>query len=106
MNRKEPRQKYEDMWGVPDWKNANEYPTVKDLDLTYWRWEFLRRDTHYRDEWTKYRADKSPFRIAMEGDADGGFDLPYYPEEHENRWSDIWRFLRKYGLARLLDPTV
>lgn len=75
--------------------------------MDQWRWEFLRRDAEYRKEWENERENNHPFHLAVEGDPDDfGFDIPYYPEEHEDRWGDIWRILRKYGLARLLDPSV
>ena len=90
-----------------DWKDPSLYPKPDDLSLTQWRWEFLRRDAEYQKDWKAYKASNHPFRFALEGDPeDECFDMPYYPEEFEDRWGDIWRILRKYGLARLLDPSV
>lgn len=36
-------------WGIPDWRNAADYP--KRLTHDQWRWEFLRRRDDYRQEW-------------------------------------------------------
>jgi len=95
-----------DRSNFPDWRNEDGYPKPDDLSLTQWRWEFLRRDEEYRQEWETQLESNHPFRLALKGDHDIGFDIPYYPEEYEERWEDIWRILRKYGLARLLDPSV
>jgi hypothetical protein len=103
-----------DLWknSIPHWKDENMYPKKPEqLSLTQWRWEFLRRDAEYRKEWETYRDRKHPFSsLAIEGDSDDfDFDIPYYPQgnpKDEECWGDIWRILRKYGLARLLDPSV
>ena len=96
-----------DRWKVPNWRDENMYPKVGQVTLDQWRWEFLRRDAEYRNQWESQRENRHPFHLALEGDPeDFGFDIPYYPENHEDRWEDIWRILRKYGLARLLDPSV
>jgi hypothetical protein len=96
-----------DRWNVPDWRDENGYPKPEELSLAQWGWEFLRRDAEYRKDWENERENNHPFHLALEGDPeDFGFDIPYYPENHEDRWGDIWRILRKYGLARLLDPSV
>lgn len=92
-------------WNVPRWRE--EIPKCKEFSLTQWRWEFLRRDAEYRQDWQTYRTSNHPVPLALDGDPDDfGFDIPYYPLEHEECWKDIWRILRKYGLARLLDPSV
>lgn len=108
MNREKPTSKSnEEQRGLPNWKNAEEYPKADELSSTEWRWEFLRRDAGYIKEWENYRLNKHPFSLALVGDSnDAGFDIPYYPPEYEDRWTDIWRLLRKYGLARLLDPSI
>jgi hypothetical protein len=36
-----------------DWKNDADYEFAKDLDLNCWAWEFLRRNSDYRDDWDK-----------------------------------------------------
>ena len=91
---------------VPNWRDETCYPKPDELSANYWRWEFLRRDDGYRREWKRYRSSKHSFRLAIEGDQAEGFDIPYYPEGHQDCWGDIWRLLRKYGLARLLDPAI
>jgi hypothetical protein len=43
---------YRKKWGIPDWRNANAYPTS--LTDALWRWEFLRRKDDYRNDWQKW----------------------------------------------------
>ena len=38
-------------WGVPDWRNSEAYPRPEELDLTGWRWQFVRRRHDYREYW-------------------------------------------------------
>ena len=77
--------------------------------MSEWRWEFLRRDPEYIKDWQDYRSWGRNFELALKGDPEDdcyGFGLPYYPEEFEDCWDDVWRIFRKYGLARLLDPSI
>jgi hypothetical protein len=91
----------------PDRTQPDQYPEPAQISLTHWRWQFLRRDREYRKEWEAYRARGGPFNIALEGNpSDPDLFFPYYPDEHEDLWDDIWRVLRKYGLTRLHDPSV
>jgi len=36
-----------------DWKNDADYEFTEDLDSDRWGWEFLRRNSDYRDDWNK-----------------------------------------------------
>lgn len=36
-------------WGVPDWRNEDEYPA--DMKLHEWLWQFCRRRHDYREAW-------------------------------------------------------
>lgn len=48
----------------PDWRNADDYSYLDELDLKGWAWEFLRRGKKYRQAYAPFRA-----RQAQEGDA-------------------------------------
>ena len=70
-----------------------------------WRWEFLRRDETYREDWQSFRTLKHPFELALEEDpTDPGFDIPMYPDEYENRHGHIYYALYKHKMGRLLNP--
>ena len=96
-------------WNVPDWRDASLYPVPlpegDDSDLGQWRWEFLRRDEEYRQDWLRFRALKHPFELALEVDPIGpGRNEAIYPIEYEERHGHIYYCLWKYKLARLLNP--
>jgi hypothetical protein len=40
-------------WGVPDWQQAEQYPSWPAGDGNAWSWEFLRRNRDYRELWTR-----------------------------------------------------
>lgn len=40
---------------VPDWRNEFEYPPNDDsLNLSFWAWQFLRRNSEYQRDWANY----------------------------------------------------
>jgi transcriptional regulator len=52
-------------WGVPDWREQSAYP--KQISMTAWAWEFLRRNPEYRLTWLEVAAPRnrespSPYR--------------------------------------------
>ena len=47
-------------WGVPDWHDEKAYPTAHELDDLEWRWEFLRRNHGYRQDWLRAAWEFSP----------------------------------------------
>ena len=98
-------------WNLPDWRDANLYPVPlpekDDSDLSQWRWEFLRRDEEYREDWEHFRGLKHPFKLALEDDPVGpGRNEAIYPIEYEDRHGHIYYCLWKYKLARLLNPKI
>lgn len=50
MRAKTPQRK----WGVPDWLNANAYPSCKTASALQWLWEFRRRVAEYRADWERH----------------------------------------------------
>ncbi len=51
-------------WNVPDWKDAAAYPKPDDLDLPYWRWEFLRRRKDYREDFDAHAVPTYTYELA------------------------------------------
>lgn len=47
------------IWWAPgggalaDWQNPEEYAYTETMTLHDWAWEFLRRDSRYRDDWKR-----------------------------------------------------
>ena len=72
-------------WGVPDWREADQYPATDSLTHRQWRWQFLRRRPEFREEWQAgVRDGKLWFDTVMTGD----------PE----------RCKREYGTVTVFDP--
>ncbi|MEN8197814.1 MAG: DUF6499 domain-containing protein, partial [Pseudomonadota bacterium] len=39
--------------GIPDWKDKDAYPAPDELSMDEWRWEFLRRNAQYREDFAR-----------------------------------------------------
>jgi hypothetical protein len=39
--------------GIPDWRDPTAYPKPANLSLSDWRWEFLRRNPQYRQDYNR-----------------------------------------------------
>lgn len=56
-------------WNVPDWTDENSYPVPfpesDNSDWLKWRWEFLRRDAEYRNDWLRIRAIDPEGKLAL-----------------------------------------
>lgn len=48
-------------WGLPDWRNANEYNKLSDISMLGWRWEFIRRSPSYRALWLKMQKARARY---------------------------------------------
>ena len=42
-----------------NWRKAKEYPKSNDLDLLHWRWEFLRRNQEYQQDWFRLSSQEA-----------------------------------------------
>ena len=98
-------------WNIPDWKKPELYPTPlpesNKSHVLQWKWEFLRRNEEYRQDWLRFRGLDHPFQLALIDDpTEEGFELPKYPEDFPDRHRDVWYVLEKYKLARLLNPRI
>ena len=59
-------------WGVPDWRDPSAYPDHREIDLSAWRWEFLRRNHGYRLDWCR---DDDDFGVSRERYLEDVYDL-------------------------------
>jgi hypothetical protein len=41
-------------WKIPDWRKKSNYLNPQDMSRDLWRWEFLRRQKQYREDWNRY----------------------------------------------------
>jgi len=61
-------------WEIPDWRDGSKYKKATEgLSPKQWRWEFLRRDPHYRRSWGRRSGKEEIDRMNA-----GGFDLPEF----------------------------
>lgn len=78
-----------------DWRTGAGYPPVKGTSMKRWAWEFLRRNSRYRNDWLILQAlggDLSP--AELDAAHDRGWIQSYRPAVMGERW----------GLRQLVDP--
>jgi hypothetical protein len=57
-------EEYRRKWGVPDWRDEKAYPLPKNMADNAWRWEFMRRNADYREDWEQ-GGDASEYGMAV-----------------------------------------
>ncbi|MDR3389876.1 MAG: hypothetical protein P4L92_22795 [Rudaea sp.] len=57
-------------WGLPNWKDATQYPS-KDADVCIFAWEFIRRSDVYRSQWEAGEVALDPHSPHWERVANG-----------------------------------
>ncbi|MDY7091331.1 MAG: DUF6499 domain-containing protein [Acidobacteriota bacterium] len=73
---------------MADWRNPEDYTYTQGLTLHQWAWEFLRRNSDYRDDWRAFEALEDPIM-------------------HTAEQSSVYRSAsRKWGLAYPVDPSL
>lgn len=50
-------------WGLPDWREAGQYPNIKTTKIAQWKWEFIRRSPEYQAHWMEYSENKKEWDI-------------------------------------------
>ncbi len=55
-------------WGVPDWRDPDQYPQPADLPAGLWRWQFIRRMRNYRAAWTCAAPSQRALAVTLAGD--------------------------------------
>lgn len=97
-------------WNVPDWRDEKQYlkprPEKDDSDLLQWRWEFLRRDKQYREDWRRIAVLDPEGKLALRGDPSQCDFTKRLPLLVLEQLEDFNHFRRLYKLPRLLDPKV
>ncbi len=85
-------------WGVPDYREKDDYPKPDDLTLTEWRWEFLRRRNDYREDFLLHREEELnlPHRYFLGEDAVTPDSPDFRPHLSGSE--------TKYGVHYLRDP--
>ena len=82
-------------WGVPNWKNEDEYPkNWNKLSPDKRKWEFLRRTKEYREDWELAESAKN---IPIDNTSKSGKVL-------RNRVSDKDRLASRYKLSHPIPP--
>ena len=87
---------YRKKWGIPNWRNDEEYP--KTLTDKLWRWEFLRRRDDYRKDWLKWESASARGRVRMSELCEkyGFWDVQLHnPSVSEPRLLPFGRILRQ-----------
>lgn len=94
-------------WNVPDWRDGSAYPVPRpegdDSDLLQWRWEFLRRDEEYREDWLRIRAIDPEGKLALLPDSAKYLDWTV-PVLMKEQYKDPYYFQKKYKVKRLFNP--
>lgn len=76
-------------WGLPDWREADEYPSP-DATMRLWGWEFLRRRDDYRGLWNTYAeyAEQGPDGVLR------------------SVTNEVEALRTRFGLSLMVDPKV
>lgn len=82
-----------DRWGVPDWREAENYGSTEAWDLDRWRWEFTRRKKEYRRDYIAALASLPDPRAAISSGGSQPGAIAHCGAE-------------KYGLPAFYDPRV
>jgi len=93
-------------WNVPDWGDTSCYsklPKDDDSDWLQWRWEFLRRDKEYRQDWLRIRAIDPDGKLALGAKSSKYLDwtVPILVKE---QYGDPFYFQKKYKVKKLFNP--
>jgi hypothetical protein len=93
---------------VPDWKNENTYPHPNSLNDTFWRWEFLRRRSDYRQDWEKYSLQTYEYELACANDPNypTRYRKKVFSPDHPAFKARMPNSLEKYHLSGLPNPSI
>ena len=95
-------------WNIPDWRDADSYPTPQGLNDTLWRWEFLRRRSDYRQDWERYGQETYQCHVADSKDPQcpTRFGKKVLPPDHPKFLAKMSNALEKYHLHGLPNPAI
>lgn len=89
-------------WGVPDWHNDSYYPN--DLTTDQWRWEFLRRNKDYREDWLLHFFSSYQYNLKAYKNVPIDEGIESW-EQHFSSTAEMPCSRDKYGINYLLDPS-
>jgi hypothetical protein len=74
--------KFMDLFAVPDWRRASDYPDPSSASINRWAWEFLRRNAEFEAEYGE--AWRETMRLKREGCLPAAWDdWPIGPVYHK-----------------------
>ena len=90
------------------WMDAETYPKANSLNDTFWRWEFLRRRSDYRDDWERYFPSSYEFDLACSKDPNypTRYNKPVFTPDHPAFKARMPNSLEKYHLSGLPNPAI
>ncbi|OXJ00036.1 MULTISPECIES: transcriptional regulator domain-containing protein [Burkholderia] len=102
----------------PNWRNADEYPSVETTSPRVWAWEFLRRNPKYTQDWAEFRSKIGEYadryaNLSPQEKASFLVDKRYQHVEEIRSPTGQHRKIetplanwygRKWGLAQIADP--
>jgi hypothetical protein len=93
---------------APDWKNGDTYPQPEMLNDTFWRWEFLRRRSDYREDWGKYFQSTYEYDVACANDPNypTRYRKKVFSPDHPAFKARMPNSLEKYHLSGLPNPKI
>jgi len=101
-------------WGIPNWRNENEYSYLENASDLQWKWEFLRRRKDYREDWLKYSPQTHAtckalkVKLKKSGSLDAPYLFNYSPRlltsNHFEFVAENPHALKKYGLKWMPHP--
>ncbi len=91
-----------------NWKDESTYPTPESLNDTFWRWEFLRRRSDYREDWEKYYPQSYAYDVACSNDPNypTRFRKKVFSPDHPGFKARMPNSLEKYHLNGLPNPAI
>lgn len=94
--------------GTLNWMDEATYPSSDDLNDTFWRWEFLRRRSDYKQDWASYFPQTYEYNLACARNPGypTRFNKPVFPPEHPAFKARMPNSLEKYHLSGLPNPAI
>jgi len=98
-----------ELWGIPDWRDESAYPQKVvegnkpprnhvELSQDQWRWEFLRRDTDYREDYEACCNGALRYKVCE------GTDPNLVPQKPRGRKNKDGAPPLLYDMASIVDP--
>ncbi|WP_291725025.1 hypothetical protein [Magnetospirillum sp. 64-120] len=86
-------------FGLPNWRNENEYPD-ESAALELWRWQFIRRRDDYRKDWHNHKLETYNYFKRLHK------NKKVLTPDHDEFMCRIPDSIEKYGLRRCPNPAL